>query len=182
MLSNTRKFVFIILPWWFQNPIYDFAAAIAAFKMEVIFDCFFDETFARLERSGLHSRQKRRDVIDHLNAIILGTSKGMLDMVGVPFCSCCCFCWLVDWLIYSFGWVLQWRCTIFSILLKVFVSPCTLCSFMVNLNNINKMRKTFPITPNNNENKSTKISSALSNREKQPTHVQRTHQHKPQQL
>lgn len=43
----------------------------------MIFDCFFDETFARLERSGLQSRQKRRDVIDHLNAIILGTSKGM---------------------------------------------------------------------------------------------------------
>lgn len=46
-------------------------------KMEVMFDCFFDETFARLERSGLQSRQKRRDVIDHLNAIILGASKGM---------------------------------------------------------------------------------------------------------
>lgn len=44
--------------------------------MEVMFDCFFDETFARLERSGLKSRQKRRDVIDHLNAIILGGSKG----------------------------------------------------------------------------------------------------------
>lgn len=41
-----------------------------------MFDCFFDETFARLERSGLKSRQKRRDVIDHLNAIILGGSKG----------------------------------------------------------------------------------------------------------
>lgn len=45
--------------------------------MEVIFDCFFEETFLRLERSGLKSRQKRRDVIDHLNAIILGTSKGL---------------------------------------------------------------------------------------------------------
>lgn len=41
-----------------------------------MFDCFFDETFARLERSGLKSRQKRRDVIDHLNAIILGGAKG----------------------------------------------------------------------------------------------------------
>lgn len=50
--------------------------AIATHKMEVLFDCFFEETFARLERSGLQSRQKRRDVIDHLNAIILGSSKG----------------------------------------------------------------------------------------------------------
>lgn len=46
--------------------------------MEVMFDCFFDETFARLERSGLQSRQKRRDVIDHLAAIIMGSSKGIL--------------------------------------------------------------------------------------------------------
>lgn len=44
--------------------------------MEDIFDCFFIETFLRLERSGLKTRQKRRDVIDHLNAVILGTAKG----------------------------------------------------------------------------------------------------------
>ncbi|XP_031631676.1 uncharacterized protein LOC116345971 isoform X2 [Contarinia nasturtii] len=44
--------------------------------MEVIFDCFFEETFLRLERSGLKTKQKRKDVIDHLTAIILGTSKG----------------------------------------------------------------------------------------------------------
>lgn len=50
--------------------------AARSYNMEVLFDCFFDETFARLERSGLHTRQKRRDVIDHLNAIILGSSKG----------------------------------------------------------------------------------------------------------
>lgn len=49
--------------------------------MEVVFDCFFDETFARLERSGLKSRQKRRDVIDHLNAIILGTAKGLFIQI-----------------------------------------------------------------------------------------------------
>lgn len=46
-------------------------------QMEVIFDCFFDETFARLERSGLKGRQKRKDVIDHLNTIIMATSTGL---------------------------------------------------------------------------------------------------------
>lgn len=91
---------------------------LGALKMEVIFDCFFDETFARLERSGLHSRQKRRDVIDHLNAIILGSSKGMYVVVAPVCCFRRCRCCS---LIYSFAWVLQWRCTIFSILLKVFV-------------------------------------------------------------
>lgn len=45
--------------------------------MEVIFDCFFEQTFMRLERSGLKARKKRKDVIDHLNSIILGTSKGV---------------------------------------------------------------------------------------------------------
>lgn len=67
--------------------------------MEVIFDCFFDETFARLERSGLHSRQKRRDVIDHLNAIILGSSKGMCA-VAVPFYDCCSLLLLVNSFVY----------------------------------------------------------------------------------
>lgn len=47
--------------------------------MDMMFDCFFDETFARLERSGLKSRQKRRDVIDHLNAVIMGISKGLCN-------------------------------------------------------------------------------------------------------
>lgn len=51
--------------------------------MEVIFDCFFDETFARLERSGLKGRQKRRDVIDHLNAVITGTSQGLFHIVDI---------------------------------------------------------------------------------------------------
>lgn len=46
--------------------------------MEVIFDCFFEETFAKLERSGLKARKKRKDVIDHLNAIISGCCKGKL--------------------------------------------------------------------------------------------------------
>lgn len=44
--------------------------------MEVIFECFFEETFARLERSGLQARQKRKDVIDHLNSIISGCCQG----------------------------------------------------------------------------------------------------------
>lgn len=44
--------------------------------MEVIFEIFFEETFRRLERSGLKARKKRKDVIDHLSALILGTSKG----------------------------------------------------------------------------------------------------------
>ncbi|KAJ6640084.1 hypothetical protein Bhyg_12833, partial [Pseudolycoriella hygida] len=34
------------------------------------------ETFLRLERSGLKTKQKRRDVIDHLNAIISGCCDG----------------------------------------------------------------------------------------------------------
>lgn len=45
--------------------------------MEVIFDCFFEETFQRLERSGLKSKQVRRDVMDHLNAIISGCCDGI---------------------------------------------------------------------------------------------------------
>lgn len=44
--------------------------------MEVIFDCFFEETFRRLDRSGLKAKNKRKDVIDHLTAVILGSSKG----------------------------------------------------------------------------------------------------------
>ncbi|XP_037026489.1 uncharacterized protein LOC119067538 [Bradysia coprophila] len=44
--------------------------------METIFDCFFEETFLRLERSGLKTKQKRKDVIDHLNAIISGCCGG----------------------------------------------------------------------------------------------------------
>lgn len=49
--------------------------------MEIIFDCFFEETFQRLERSGLKARKKRKDVIDHLTAIVLGTSKGNLAII-----------------------------------------------------------------------------------------------------
>lgn len=44
--------------------------------MEVIFDVFFDETFRRMERSGLKTRQNRKDVIDHLNAVISGGCQG----------------------------------------------------------------------------------------------------------
>lgn len=45
--------------------------------MEVIFDCFFEETFKKLERSGLKSKQVRRNVMDHLNAIISGCCDGI---------------------------------------------------------------------------------------------------------
>lgn len=48
--------------------------------MEYVFDCFFNETFTRLERSGLHARNKRKDVIDHLNAVISGGCKGFLAL------------------------------------------------------------------------------------------------------
>lgn len=44
--------------------------------MEFIFDCFFEDTFIKIPRSGLHDRRSRRDVIDHLNAIIGGCSDG----------------------------------------------------------------------------------------------------------
>ncbi|XP_037922004.1 uncharacterized protein LOC119658603 isoform X3 [Hermetia illucens] len=44
--------------------------------MEYIFDCFFEDTFLKIKRSGLHDRHSRRDVIDHLNAVIGGCSDG----------------------------------------------------------------------------------------------------------
>lgn len=44
--------------------------------MEVIFDCFFEQTLILIDRSGLKTRKKRKDVIDHLNSIITGSSKG----------------------------------------------------------------------------------------------------------
>lgn len=46
--------------------------------MEVIFDCFFEETFLQLERSGLKAKNKRKDVIDHLNAVISGCCSGKM--------------------------------------------------------------------------------------------------------
>ncbi|XP_055380871.1 uncharacterized protein LOC129611655 [Condylostylus longicornis] len=44
--------------------------------MEFVFDCFFEETFDRLGRSGLRDRSSRRNVLDHLNAVIGGCSEG----------------------------------------------------------------------------------------------------------
>lgn len=63
--------------------------------MEYIFDCFFNETFTRLERSGLHARNKRKDVIDHLNAVISGGCKGFFFLgfiLLVLFCVLCVLC------------------------------------------------------------------------------------------
>lgn len=44
--------------------------------MDFIFDCFFEDTFVKIARNGLHDRYSRRDVIDHLNAVIGGCSDG----------------------------------------------------------------------------------------------------------
>ncbi|XP_070138178.1 uncharacterized protein stops isoform X2 [Drosophila bipectinata] len=44
--------------------------------MDFIFECFFDDTFAQITRNGLQDRQSRRDVLDHLSAIIKGCSEG----------------------------------------------------------------------------------------------------------
>ncbi|XP_035777442.1 uncharacterized protein LOC118458754 [Anopheles albimanus] len=44
--------------------------------MEYVFDVFFDECFARMERSGLLSRACRRNTISHLNSVIAGCIEG----------------------------------------------------------------------------------------------------------
>ncbi|EDW04462.1 GH23853 [Drosophila grimshawi] len=44
--------------------------------MDYIFECFFDDTFEHITRNGLHDRQSRRNVLDHLSAIIKGCSEG----------------------------------------------------------------------------------------------------------
>lgn len=44
--------------------------------METIFDIFFEENLINLDRNGLQMRQKRRDIICHLNAIISGCCAG----------------------------------------------------------------------------------------------------------
>ncbi|KAG5681346.1 hypothetical protein PVAND_010790 [Polypedilum vanderplanki] len=44
--------------------------------MDFIFDCFFEEIFATLERNGLQSRHSRQNVIDQLESIITGCSAG----------------------------------------------------------------------------------------------------------
>lgn len=45
-------------------------------SMDYIFDCFFEEILATIERSGLKTRQNRQNVIDQLDAIITGCSAG----------------------------------------------------------------------------------------------------------
>ncbi|XP_059218998.1 uncharacterized protein LOC106087842 isoform X2 [Stomoxys calcitrans] len=44
--------------------------------MDFIFECFFTDTLEKISRSGLQDRSSRRDVLDHLNAIIGGCSDG----------------------------------------------------------------------------------------------------------
>lgn len=44
--------------------------------MDYIFECFFNDTFEHITRNGLQDRQSRRDVLDHLSAIIKGCSEG----------------------------------------------------------------------------------------------------------
>ena len=65
-------------------------------QMEVIFDCFFEETFAKLERSGLKARQKRKDVIDHLDSIIGGCAQGLYQIFHVHLIS-------INTLLFSFS-------------------------------------------------------------------------------
>ena len=45
--------------------------------MDYIFDCFFEEVLKTLDRSGLHSRQNRKNLIDQLNAVISGCCSGL---------------------------------------------------------------------------------------------------------
>ncbi|CRK91145.1 CLUMA_CG004831, isoform A [Clunio marinus] len=44
--------------------------------MDFIFDCFFEEVLKKIERSGLKTRQNRQNVIDQLDSLIVGCSKG----------------------------------------------------------------------------------------------------------
>lgn len=44
--------------------------------MDYIFECFYNDTFEHITRNGLQDRQSRRDVLDHLSAIIKGCSEG----------------------------------------------------------------------------------------------------------
>uniref|UniRef100_A0A1A9WZ24 SOCS box domain-containing protein n=1 Tax=Glossina brevipalpis TaxID=37001 RepID=A0A1A9WZ24_9MUSC len=44
--------------------------------MEYIFECFYEDTLDKISRNGLQDRSSRRDVLDHLNAIIGGCSDG----------------------------------------------------------------------------------------------------------
>jgi hypothetical protein len=44
--------------------------------MDFIFDCFYEEIFATLERNGLQSRQGRQNVSDQLDTVIAGCSAG----------------------------------------------------------------------------------------------------------
>ncbi|XP_073816066.1 SOCS domain-containing protein stops isoform X2 [Musca autumnalis] len=44
--------------------------------MDFIFECFYTDTLDKISRNGLQDRSSRRDVLDHLNAIIGGCSDG----------------------------------------------------------------------------------------------------------
>ena len=44
--------------------------------MDFIFDCFFEEILATIERSGLKTRNNRQNVIDQLDSIIAGCCAG----------------------------------------------------------------------------------------------------------
>ncbi|XP_062125802.1 uncharacterized protein LOC133838646 isoform X3 [Drosophila sulfurigaster albostrigata] len=44
--------------------------------MDYIFECFYNDTFEHITRNGLQDRQSRRDILDHLSAIIKGCSEG----------------------------------------------------------------------------------------------------------
>ncbi|XP_017874100.1 PREDICTED: uncharacterized protein LOC108621346 [Drosophila arizonae] len=44
--------------------------------MDYIFECFFNDTFEHITRNGLQDRQSRRDVLDHLSAIVKGCADG----------------------------------------------------------------------------------------------------------
>lgn len=59
--------------------------------MDFIFDCFFEEILATIERSGLKTRQNRQNVIDQLDAIISGCIAGK-NSIGK--CNLCY--WLVQ--------------------------------------------------------------------------------------
>ena len=51
--------------------------------MDYIFDCFFEEVLETLERSGLHSRQNRKNLIDHLNSVISGCCSGLPSNIEI---------------------------------------------------------------------------------------------------
>lgn len=67
MASSTTVFNLVYLC---QLKSYD------SLTMDFIFDCFFEEILATIERSGLKTRQNRQNVIDQLDSVISGCSSG----------------------------------------------------------------------------------------------------------